>query len=225
MSRLFITPRELNFISDITKELVKDVVGQRIYYYAINEIKTLTHEVYNEAVRKVFDNPIIIDCLIDSNFQTDTKIDQFGIDPHFKLEVFIQYRDLVDKGITLSIGDFFSFSDVFYEVTERHFMRNIYGMPEHKDGVKLVGIKARDTQFKALTLGPTDIARPEADAVQTTFHQQRGQAVNAEGPTGDVRDLQNPNILDKPISGAKEVSPRGDKEHSGSSAFYDEDDQ
>jgi hypothetical protein len=223
MSRLFITPRELNFISDITKEMIKDVVGQKIYYYAINEIKTKTHEIYNEALRKVFDNPIAIDCLVDSNFQTDTNVNQFGVDSQYKLEVFIQYRDLVDKGITVNIGDFFSFSDVFYEVSERNFMRNIYGMPEHKDGVKLVGLKARDTQFKALVHGPTDIARPEADAVQTTFHQQRGQATNADGPTGDVRDLQNTNVLDKPITGAKEVSPRGDKDHTGSSAFYDED--
>ena len=33
MSRLFITQREINFISDITKEIIKDVVGQKIYYY------------------------------------------------------------------------------------------------------------------------------------------------------------------------------------------------
>jgi hypothetical protein len=223
MSRLFITERELNLISDITKELIKDVVGLRIYYYyPISEIKTKVHEVYNESLRKIFDNPIILDALIDTHFQTDTKIDQFGVDSQFKIEVFLQYRDLIDKGITVAIGDFFSFSDVFYEVTEKVFMRNIYGMPEHKDGVKLIGTKARDTQFKAKTLGPTDIARPEADAVQTTFVQQRGQATTSEGPTGDVRDLQNPSIIGPPITGAKEVSPDGDTEHSGASSFFDE---
>ena len=224
MARLFLTPREINFISDITKELIKDVVGQKIYYYSINETKTKTDTVYNEALKKVFDAPIMIDCLVDSHFETDTKIDQFGTDATFKIEAYIQYRDLVDKGIQVSIGDFFSFSDVFYEVTEKVFMRNIYGMPEHKDGVKLIGTKSRETQFKALTIGPTDIARPEPDAVQKEFHQQRGEAFDHRGtPTGDVRDLQNPNILDKPITGAKEISPKGDTEHSGQSTFYDED--
>lgn len=223
MSRLFITPRELNLISDITKEFVKDVVGQRIYYYPINEAKTRSDVVYNEAVQKVFDNPIMIDALVDTQFQTDTKINQFGVDAQFKIEVFLQYRDLVDKGIAPAIGDFFSFSDVFYEVTEKVFMRNIYGLPEHKDGIKLVGTKARDTQFKAPTLGPTDIARPEKDAVQTTFHQQRGQVENADGPTGDVRDLQKEEVVGKPITGAKEVSPRGDNDSSGASSFYSED--
>lgn len=223
MGRLYLTTREFNFISDITKELIKDVVGQKIYYYAVNENKTKTDVVYNEALQKVFDGPIALDCLVDTHFQTDTKITQFGVDAQFKVEVYLQWRDLVDKGISPSIGDFFSFSDVFYEVSERVFMRNIYGMPEHKDGVKLIGTKARETQFKALTIGPTDISRPEKDAVQTAFYQQRGQAHNKEGVTGDVRDLQKPEIMDKPITGAKEVSEKA-AEFPGDSAFYDEDD-
>ena len=222
MSRLFITPREINFISDITKELIKDVVGQKIYYYSISELKTKAHDVYNEALQKVYDNPIAIDALVDNNFQTETKIDKFGIDAQFKIEVFVQYRDLVDKGINVNIGDFFSFSDIFYEITERAFMRNIYGLPEHKDGVKLVGVKAREGLFKAPTLGPTDIARPDADAVQDTFVQQRGEAFDIDGnPTGDKRTLVDNGVLDKPLTGPKEVSERGDPDKVGSS-FYDE---
>lgn len=222
MARLFITPRELNFISDITKELIKDVVGQKIYYYPVSELKTQTHGVYNEALQKVYDNPIAIDGLVDANFQSDTKIDKFGVDAQYKVEVFLQYRDLVDKGINVCIGDFFSFSDIFYEVSDRVTMRNIFGMPEHKDGVKVVGIKAREGLFKAPTLGPTDIARPEADAVQKEFHQQRGSSVDENGmPTGDKRDLVDNGVLDEPLTGPKEVSPRGDETGAGSS-FYDE---
>ena len=222
MSRLFITPRELNFISDITKEIIKDVVGQKIYYYPISELKTKTHGVYNEALQKVYDNPVSLDALVDNNFQSDTKIDKFGIDAQFKVEVYLQHRDLVDKGINVSIGDFFSFSDVFYEITERVFMRNIYGLPEHKDGVKLIGTKSREGLFKAPTLGPTDISRPEADAVQNEFHQQRGEALDVNGEvTGDKRDLVENGVLDKPLTGPKEVSPNGDPQRVGS-AFYDE---
>lgn len=222
MARLFLTPRELNFISDITKELIKDVVGQKVYYYAVNENRTKADEVYNEATTKVFDGPIVLDALVDANFQSDTKVDQFGVDPQYKIEAYVQWRDLVDKGISLSVGDFFSFSDIFYEVTEMIVMRNIYGLPEHKDGVKLIGIKARDGMFKAPVVGPTDISRPEADAVQTSFHQQRGQSTNVDGPTGDLRELQAESIVGPPITGAKEVSSRGDTEGSGFSSFYDE---
>lgn len=222
MARLFITPRELNFISDITKEILKDVIGQKIYYYPISEIKTGTHSVYNESMKKVFDNPIIIDALVDNNFQSDTKINSFGIDTNYKIEVYVQHRDVTEKGINITIGDYFSFSDVFYEITERLFTRNIFGMPEHKDGVKITGTRVRESQFKALTLGPTDISRPEGDAVQKTFVQQRGFESNEEGVTNDVRDLVKNGVLDKPISGPRKVSPEGDKTGTGS-AFYDED--
>lgn len=222
MARLFITPRELNFISDITKEIIKDVIGQKIYYYPISEIKTKTHGVYNEALKKVYDNPIALDAIVDSNFQNDTKIDKFGVDAQFKVEVFVQHRDLVDKGINVTIGDFFSFSDVFYEITERVFTRNIYGMPEHKDGIKLVGVKAREGLFSAPVIGPTDIEYSDATAVQTDFHQQRGEALDAAGnPTGDKRDLIDNGVLEKPLTGPKEVSENGDPGGVGS-AFYDE---
>lgn len=222
MARLFITPRELNYISDITKEIIKDVIGQRIFLYPISELKTQTHGIYNEALKKVYDNPIALDCLVDNNFQTDTKIDKFGIDAQYKLEVFIQHRDLVDKGINVSIGDFFSFSDVFYEITERVFMRNIYGMPEHKDGVKLIGTKARAGLFDSHVIGPTDISKTDSDAVQTTFVQQRGSTLDENGnPTGDKRDLVENGVLEQPLSGPREVSPKGDETGAGSS-FYDE---
>lgn len=225
MARLYITPRELNWISDITKEVVKDVIGQKIYYYPVSESKTVTHGIYNESMQKVFDGPVIIDALVDSHFQSDTKIDTFGVDSKFKIEVYVQYRDLVEKGINVQIGDFFSFSDIFYEITETNFMRNIYGLPEHRDGVKLIGTKAREGQFNAPLLGPTDIANPEPDAVQKKFEQQRGLPQNSEGPTGDVRDLQKAGVLDPPLSGQKQVSEKGalsDNSHHGSS-FYDED--
>lgn len=224
MSRLFITPRELDFFSDIAKEVIKDVGGQVIYYYPISELKTKTHGVYNESLEKVFDNPIIIDALVDSHFQSDTKIDSFGVDKKFKLEVFVQYRDLVEKGINVQIGDFFSFSDIFYEITENIILRNIGGLPEHKDGIKLIGTKAREGQFKTAILGPTDISYSDDSAVQKTFIQQRGRVENANGPTGDVRDLVKAGVLDESITGPKEVSERGavsDGSHHGSS-FYDE---
>jgi len=220
MARLFITPREINFISDITKEIMKDVIGQKIIYYPVSELKTKTHGIYNESIKKIFDNPIIIDALVDNNFQSDTKINMFGVDAQYKIEAYIQHRDLVEKGLSINIGDFFSFSDIFYEITERSFMRNIYGMPEHKDGVKIVGTKARQGLFDTKVIGPTDISYTDPDAVQETFVQQRGIDEDPNNPNGDVRDLVKNGVLDEPLSGQKEVSPKGDTTGAGSS-FYD----
>ena len=213
MARLFITERVLNFISDITKEIVKDVIGQKIYYYPISELKTKTHDVYNEALKKVYDNPIEIECIVDANFQQSTKIDKFGIDKQFMIEAFIQYRDLVDKGIRVNIGDFFSFDEIFYEVTEAMVSKNIFGLPEHKNGIKIIGNKSRDGLFKAPLKGPTDIANTDADAVQTEFEQQRGNELDSKGnPTADKRDLRENGTLDPPIDGPRKIIK----------SFYDE---
>lgn len=213
MARLFVTQRELNFISDITKEIVKDVVGQKIYYYPISEHKTKTHEVYNEALKKVYDNPIEIECFVDAIFAQPTKIDTFGVDNQYTLEVFIQYRDLIDKGIRVNIGDFFSFDEIFYEINTVTVTKNIYGMPEHKSGIKLTAGRAREGLFKALFKGPTDISRTDADAVQTDFEQQRGNELDSSGnPTGDKRDLVEEGVLDPPIDGIRKVKK----------SFYDE---
>jgi hypothetical protein len=221
MARLFITPREMNFISDITKELIKDVVGQKIYYFPVSETKTKTHEIYTEALQKIFDNPIVLDVLVNNEFQLDTKIDKFGIDTNFKIEVYVQHRDMVDKGISPSIGDYYSFSDVMYEITEYRYMRNIYGQAENIDGVSLIGTRVRESQFTAKIHGPTTIEYSDKDAIQKTFVQQRGVIENAEGETADVRDLVRQGVLDPPITGPKEVSPKGDSTNAGS-AFYDE---
>ena len=88
MARLFVTQREMDFFADITREIIKDVNSQYIIYYPISELKTKSHEVYDEAIKKIFDNPIKIEALVDNSFKKDTVINQFGIDKNFKIEVF-----------------------------------------------------------------------------------------------------------------------------------------
>ena len=112
MARLFITPREIDFISDVTKEIVKDVIGQKIFYYSISMTKTKVHEVYDEAPEKIFENPIEIDAMVNWTPE-EIRTNQFGSEETYEIEVFLHYRDLLDKGIDISEGDFFSFGSIF----------------------------------------------------------------------------------------------------------------
>jgi hypothetical protein len=204
MSRLFITRREIAFINDITSELIKDVVGQKVYYFPISELKTQAHDVYNESVDKIFDNAIEIDALVDQPDVT-TNIGLFGPERYNRLVVFLQYTDLVAKGIDVSIGDFLSFGERFYEITTYTVLRNIYGEVENQDGIKLECTQARESQFKARLFGPTDIRNTEPDAIQTKFKQQRGYEKVDERPTGDARELQRNGTLAEPIAGVASV--------------------
>jgi hypothetical protein len=224
MARLFVGPREMNFISDITKELIKDIVGQAVYMYPISELRTQTHDIYNEAIQKVFDAPIKIEALVSSP-ESETKTDGFGVDRNYKLEVYFQYRDLLDKKINVCVGDFFSYGSVMYEISKVKAMRNIYGQPENKDGIHVEAINARESNFKVPFIhGPTDRKYSDTDAVPDTFVQQRGFEENSQGKTGDKRDLIENGVLELPSDGPREVSPKGDETGSGSphSAFYDD---
>ena len=215
MARLFITPREINFINDLTKELIKDVVGQKIYYYSISVARTKINELYDEAPEKVFESPVEIECLVDYQEPTFTT-NRYGVEKTQNIEAFIQSRDLLDRQIEIDTGDFFTYGSVIFEITSVTVTKNIFGQIEHNDGIKVIGKQSRKQVFFTRVLGPTDEELSDPDAVQ-----QRGFATNDQGETGDVRELQRKGVLEKPITKPKEVSERGDPTSAGS-AFYDE---
>lgn len=221
MARLFIGPREQAFMSDITKELLKDIVGQKIYYYSISADRTKTHPVYEEAVEKVFDPPVEVDALVASP-EYGTTVNDFTVDQTYKVEAYVQWKDAVDKGLDPSMGDFFTYGDITYEITSVNFMKPVYGQIEHKDGIKLTGVKAREGLLKVRPHGPTDVSFSDPDAVQETFVQQRGERENRLGPTNDRRELYENGTLDRPLSGPREVAPRGAGPGGKKPAFYDE---
>ena len=219
MARLFITPREINFINDIGKEIVKDVIGQFIYLYPISETKTLVHDVYEEAVDKIFENPIKLGCLV--NYQPDEiTATRFGSEEYYTIEAYVQSRDLIDKEIEILEGDFFQYGGIFFEIIKAPISSTIYGEIEYEGYITLTGKQSRKGLFLSKVLGPYGESYSDEDAIQRTFIQQRGFAENAEGPTGDVRALQENDVLTKPITGPAEVSPKGAGK-TGSSFYSD----
>jgi hypothetical protein len=226
MSRLFITQREINLINDIGKEIVKDVIGQKIYFFPISEEKSNVHDVYEESVTKIFDNPIEIEALVKYEPQ-EIRTNKFGSEEFFGIEAYVQKKDLIDKGIEIQEGDFFSYGEVFFEVVRIPDSDIIFGEVEYKSFVTITGKQARKGQFESIVFGPTSIEYSDSDAIQRDFVQQRGFRQNRQGLTGDKRDLQETGVLEKPISGPAEVSPAGADNVPGfdggkGSSFYDE---
>ena len=206
MSRLFITPREIDFISDITKEVIKDVAGQKIYYYRVREDLTEIHDVYEEAENKVFNPPVEIDARIEWEPEVVTT-NRFGGDEIFTVTVFLHERDLIDRNINPRQGDFFNYGDTFFEITNAVIDSVVYGQIEHAVGLKIIGKQARIGLIDRFPNGPT--SESYVDGVQETFAQQRGFKDNQLGPTDDTRSLIEKGVLTKPITGPAEVSPKG----------------
>jgi hypothetical protein len=214
MARLFITPRELDLISDLTKEIIKDVIGQTIFYYPVRMDVTSVHDVYEESTEKVFDTPIEVDALVEWT-PGEVKTNKFGNEKFHSIEARVHSRDLTDKGLRMKIGDFMSYGAVFFEIVQVVTISKIFGQVEHITGYKLVGKQARSDLIDKMSQGPAAQTLETEQVIQDTFVQQRGAATNELGETADRRELQADGKLDAPLTGPKKVTPDGI-----SSSFY-----
>lgn len=223
MSRLYITPREIDFFNDIAKEMTKDIVGQVIYYYPISFLKSNVHAVYEESLEKIIEEPIEINCLVQWE-PPEVSTTKFGQDSILEIKVFVQSRDMIHKEIELKDGDFFSYGSELFEVTTIKTLRNIYGQIEYDDGIELIGRQVRRDNFAIKLPGPLKEKYSDSDAVKDTFYQQRGFAENQEGKTGDRRDLVDKGVISAPnIDKPAEISSKGTEGKKGNS-FYGEGD-
>ena len=214
MARLFITPREIDLIADIAKEITKDVIGQKIYYYKVREDVSEVHEIYEESLEKTFDPPIEVDARVEWG-PAEAVTDRFGYEKIYTIQVYLHYRDMIDRNILVQVGDYCSFGDNFYEITSTKYDNMIFGQVEHISGITLACKQARKGQINKKPHGPTEEIYTDSDAVQETFTQQRGFSDNAEGKTGDIRQLRSDGIISEPVSGPKQVKKTGQK-----SSFY-----
>lgn len=220
MSRLFFTQKEINFSHDIAKELMVDIVGQRVIYYPISELKNKNHPLYNENLNKVFDNPIELPALVNTPDNKNTS-NIFGPEVINTLEVFIHHQDMVDKGINVSTGDFMKYGDMFYEISSLVKLHNMYGQTEHPIGYKLDLVTARKGQFEAPMEGPTDVAFTDPDAVQKEFTQTRGYHSVDGQPTGDKRALYENGVIEHRETDTSGVAKIVEDEKTGSKFYGD----
>lgn len=222
MARLFVTSRELDFINDTVKELIKDVVGQKIYLYKVRPEVTNIHGVYEEAIDKVFDPPVELECRVQYEPE-DVRANRFGTEEYYTINCYFHSRDLIERDVEINEGDFFNFDATWFEVVKSTINTIIYGQIEHSMGVHVICKQARRGLIDVEPIGPTNETFTDPGSVQNTFVQQRGFERNKLGETGDVRNLQQRGVLDAPISGPAEISQNENRPDTGiRSSFYDE---
>lgn len=219
MARLFITPRELDLISHVSQEIIKDVVGQKVYYYKVRDDLSDVHSVYEESPEKVFDPPVEMDARVEWNMAS-YRTNKFGVEEYSEITVWFQQRDLMHKQLDVDTGDYLSYGETFFEVISAVVDNTLYGQIEYNTGYVLKCRQARKGLINKKPHGPTSEEYSDPGAIQDTFVQQRGFANNRLGETGDKRKIIEQGKIDLPISGEPaEVSPAGD-EGGISSSFY-----
>ena len=218
MARLFLGQREVDFFADITKEVIKDVAGQKVYYYTVREDLSNVHEIYEESPQKIFNPPIEIECMVEWQ-PSEVRTTNFGTETIKTITLYLHYRDLLDRGIVFKEGDYFSYGSFFFEATSIIYDKLVYGQIERVVSMKVNGKQTRMHQVALKPQGPIDEIYSDEDAIQTTFEQQRGI------PDHDVRRLQDDNVIDKPISAPRKVAPDGSTRsvNGVGSSFYGDD--
>ena len=188
MSRLFITPREIDFISDIAKEITKDVIGDVIYYYKVREDISNVHDVYEEALEKLNTlTPESVEVIANSNYiefdisgMVDNLYDDLGItweisSLHDKI-----YHDDYDYELYYG-ADYF---DGYEEGLEIELKSRIDGIVsnnlELKDDFIKLGLEFNFTTIKDL-LETYDVLDDIANEISTEFGEAENRAIGKEG--------------------------------------------
>jgi hypothetical protein len=202
MARLFVGQREVDFFADITKEIIKDVAGQKIYYYTVREDLSDVHSVYEESMHKIFNPPLELECLVEWQ-PSEVRTTQFGHEQIKTITAFIHGRDIIDRDLNILQGDYLSYGEHFFEITSLIYDKLVYGQVERIVSLKLTAKQTRLEHIYKKAIGPTYEGRTDKDAIQTKFEQQRG--LNDY----DKRQLREDKVLEDPITGAKKVDADG----------------
>ena len=227
MSRLFFSPKDYRFISDVTKELMKDVIGAKVNYYRINDELTTIDPLYNDAKEIVYDDPIEIDVFIKKDAH-ETATGQWGREQHRELKLHFHQEDLLDRDLKPRDGDVISFGDHFYELLEGKEELEFWGIVEFIIGMEFRAKQLQDGKISATLKGPVQSRNMDFDPNETDWEQSRGKEEFQNGqPTGDSRKLFDQGLVEKPKKGNK-ISVKNDppeKRHVASfyDGFYDHD--
>ncbi len=146
MSRLFVSDKELHFINSLNKELIQNVVNQKITYYSVSDEHTKSNDLYNESIHKTVFNPVEINArlLFKAPDQTTTN---FSMNTSFEMEAYFHMDELVQRNITPREGDFMKWGKVVYEIKKLTKPQIIAGQIEQEMMMKAECVVSRKSNF------------------------------------------------------------------------------
>lgn len=153
MSRLFVSDKELHFINSLNKELIQNVVNQKITYYSVSEEHTKSNDLYNESIHKTVFSPVEINArlLLKAPQQTTTG---FSIDTSYEIEAYFHMDELLQRNITPREGDYMKWGKVVYEIKKLTRPQIIAGQIEQEMMIKAECIVSRKSNFDVVDNTP-----------------------------------------------------------------------
>ena len=107
--------RDISLFRHINRELIDNIIQQSVGYYKINLDKTSSN-LYGESLQKTYNNPILINCLIERTPPTWSET-EFGADVTQDITVRFLRDILVDIQLFPEVGDVMLWQENYYEIS------------------------------------------------------------------------------------------------------------
>jgi hypothetical protein len=132
--------RDISLFRHLNRELINNIIEQKIGYYKINLDKTPIN-MYGESAKKIYNDPVLINCLIERG-DTAPKTDDMGMDITRTMKFRFLRDDLAGidlsselpndgKGFTYNIvpevGDVILWNNDYYEVNNANENQLVVG--------------------------------------------------------------------------------------------------
>ena len=146
---LFTGKKEKNYVKQVNAELIEQVIGQTVLYYSISIEHTNFNELYGEAIKKNFLNPIRVHAFVIYETE-DVSTTNLGVDRIERIKILFHRRRLTeDQDLFVREGDFVKFADRYYEILTLTEPRWLFGQADSSFEIVAQCVRAREGTFNA----------------------------------------------------------------------------
>ena len=147
---LFLGKKERDLVKQVNDELIENVIGQAILYYAIDMDRTNFHDMYGEAIEKTYLSPIRIYALVKFDDESTSYLEGMGIDADSAITVNFHRRRLTeDQDLYVREGDFVLYGKTYYEIVKLSEPNKLFGQVNHTFEITAICKRARKGLFDA----------------------------------------------------------------------------
>ena len=112
---LFGSQRDVSIFRRISRELMGNIISTQVTFYKFMTGETITNMYGEAAGEKFYQNPLLINALIDLSDQ-EHNVDDFGVDLSQNILFAFLKDDLVDARLLPEVGDILMYQERYFEV-------------------------------------------------------------------------------------------------------------